>query len=309
MAARLSNLHLHSLFSDGMRTPEAIVREAARLGLGMLALTDHDTMGGTARFARACRAAGIVAVAACEVDVDDPAIGYDGELLAYFPGGAAAPRTEALLARSRRERLARMELLLAAARVQARRADLTVADMVALKQAALSEPGSEPAAVDPGQLSFGKVDLFMYLKARGALDPDLSYKKFRKDWFDSGRIPVRKIAKPDVAELVAAVRGDGGLVVIPHIGHLWDDDAGAMLHGKRPLPERLRVLRRLGVEGVERYWYGSAKKSAKINGLVAEHAAQFGYFFTFGSDCHGPGSGKETLADFSGPFERFPIQE
>ena len=259
MASLISNFHLHSRYSDGMRTPEGLVREAARLGLQALALTDHDTMGGTARFAKACRAAGIIAVSACEVDVDDPVIGYDGELLAYFPSGGPPLKTEALLARSRRERLARMELLLAAARAQTGRADLKVQDMVALKAADL-------VPVDPEQLSFGKVDLYAYLKARGALDPETTYKSFRRDWFDSGRIPVRKIAKPDVAELVAAVHGDGGLVVIPHIGHLWDDDTGAMRHGKKPLAERLRVLRRLGVEGVERYWYGSAKKSDRMGG-------------------------------------------
>lgn len=44
------DLHLHSIFSDGTDTPEAIVLAASELGLKAIALTDHDTLGGLERF-------------------------------------------------------------------------------------------------------------------------------------------------------------------------------------------------------------------------------------------------------------------
>jgi len=44
------DLHSHSLFSDGTETPEALALAADAAGLRALALTDHDTLAGLARF-------------------------------------------------------------------------------------------------------------------------------------------------------------------------------------------------------------------------------------------------------------------
>jgi error-prone DNA polymerase len=56
-----AELHCHSNFSflDGASHPEELVVEAARLGLGALALTDHDGFYGHVRFAEAARACGL----------------------------------------------------------------------------------------------------------------------------------------------------------------------------------------------------------------------------------------------------------
>src|SRR6201996_2545274 len=50
-----AELHCHSSFSflDGVATPGELVAEAARLGLEVLALTDHDGMYGVPQFAQA----------------------------------------------------------------------------------------------------------------------------------------------------------------------------------------------------------------------------------------------------------------
>ncbi|MGL4738629.1 MAG: PHP domain-containing protein [Cellulosilyticaceae bacterium] len=40
------DLHIHSNFSDGSHTPEAIIQEASRCGLRAIAITDHDTLLG-----------------------------------------------------------------------------------------------------------------------------------------------------------------------------------------------------------------------------------------------------------------------
>lgn len=42
------DLHIHSDFSDGKYAPAKIVEDAARNGLGLIALTDHDTLEGIA---------------------------------------------------------------------------------------------------------------------------------------------------------------------------------------------------------------------------------------------------------------------
>ena len=53
-----ADLHLHTSFSDGTYSPEELVSQAQRFGLGAIALTDHDSVEGCARTAQACAAAG-----------------------------------------------------------------------------------------------------------------------------------------------------------------------------------------------------------------------------------------------------------
>src|SRR6202023_197524 len=52
-----AELHCHSSFSflDGAAIPDELVAEAARLGLEVLAITDHDGMYGVPQFAQAAR--------------------------------------------------------------------------------------------------------------------------------------------------------------------------------------------------------------------------------------------------------------
>ena len=40
------DLHMHSTFSDGRYTPEMLVEENFKLGIKVLALTDHDCIDG-----------------------------------------------------------------------------------------------------------------------------------------------------------------------------------------------------------------------------------------------------------------------
>ena len=47
------DLHCHSSISDGALAPADVVRRAAARGVTMLALTDHDHLGGLAEAARA----------------------------------------------------------------------------------------------------------------------------------------------------------------------------------------------------------------------------------------------------------------
>ncbi|MEM7342075.1 MAG: error-prone DNA polymerase [Actinomycetota bacterium] len=95
-----AELHCHSSFSflDGASHPEALVEEAARLGLEALALTDHDGFYGVVRFAEAARAVGMPTVFGAELTLDklDVAPGQidpDGShllVLARDPEGYAA---------------------------------------------------------------------------------------------------------------------------------------------------------------------------------------------------------------------------
>jgi error-prone DNA polymerase len=67
-----AELHCHSSYSflDGASDPDALVAEAARLGVEALAITDHDGMYGVVRLAEAARVAGMGTVFGAELSLD-----------------------------------------------------------------------------------------------------------------------------------------------------------------------------------------------------------------------------------------------
>lgn len=67
------DLHLHSTFSDGTDTPEALASIGAQAGLDAMALTDHDNVRGAARFLDACRARQVTGLTGVEISAEVPA--------------------------------------------------------------------------------------------------------------------------------------------------------------------------------------------------------------------------------------------
>jgi len=299
-----ANLHLHSRFSDGSSWPEEIALDAAGQGLAMAALTDHDTLGGSIRFADACGRLGLKAVQACEIDVVEPEIDYKSEILAYFPRAASKgiTATKALLDGVLEGRRKRLEYFLYWSRTIFRREDLCFKDILKFRLASAG-PADEATVAS---LSWSKVDLFLYLKEKGLLSPKSNYNNFKKDWFVPGRFPKYRLSKPTVRACVEAIHADSGFAVIPHFGHLWNDDVAAMENDAANFESKLRHFRARGVDGIEMYWYLGNKRTEEINAFVAARAAPLGFFFTFGSDCHGSGTDKYTMGKFSGEFEGFP---
>src|SRR5690606_23753194 len=66
-----AELHCHSSYSflDGASDPDALVAEAVRLGVEVLAVTDHDGMYGVVRLAEAAAEAGIKTVFGAELSL------------------------------------------------------------------------------------------------------------------------------------------------------------------------------------------------------------------------------------------------
>ena len=67
---KFCDLHTHSVFSDGTWRPEDILREAERIGLCAVALTDHNTLAGIPDFLRAASGGSVEAVAGVEISTD-----------------------------------------------------------------------------------------------------------------------------------------------------------------------------------------------------------------------------------------------
>jgi hypothetical protein len=83
-----TDLHSHSIFSDGRQTPEEVIGERVRKHLDVVALSDHDVLTGVHRADVVARAHGLVLVPAMET-TSTIAFGTDHaeqiHVLAYWP--------------------------------------------------------------------------------------------------------------------------------------------------------------------------------------------------------------------------------
>ncbi len=100
---RRVDLHTHTLFSDGLLTPEAVVAHALEHSLAALAITDHDSVEGVER---ARVAAGSALELVPGIEVSSSLDGADLHILGYYVDPTDAGLLEAL-ARFREERLRR----------------------------------------------------------------------------------------------------------------------------------------------------------------------------------------------------------
>ena len=72
MSMTLIDLHTHSTASDGTDSPVELVRKAAQAHLGVLALTDHDTLSGLDEAEEEAGKQKIIFVRGCEISTATP---------------------------------------------------------------------------------------------------------------------------------------------------------------------------------------------------------------------------------------------
>ena len=98
------DLHLHTTASDGLCTPQELVRRAWNVGIRVMAVTDHDTVGGLMEASEAACSLGMEFIAGIEVTAVHH--GNDVHVLGYGLR-TDSPDLHAILAEQRRKRALR----------------------------------------------------------------------------------------------------------------------------------------------------------------------------------------------------------
>jgi len=243
------DLHSHTTASDGSLTPPELVREAARRGLRVLAITDHDSTDGLApALEEAARHPPLLIVPGIEINCDVE--GAEIHILGYYLDYEAAWFQDFCRAQ-RDERRARV------ARIAARLAELGMPidpeEVFALvREGSAGRPHVAQVMVNHGHVR----------SVREAFDKYLAAGK-------PGHVPRKKLAPADAVRLI---RGAAGVPVFAHPG-LSDRD------------EMIPGLIAAGLMGLECY-YGehSPVQTASYLQLCRDH----GLVATGGSDFHGP---------------------
>ena len=195
------DLHTHTTASDGRCSPAELVGRAARAGISILSVTDHDTTAAGREAGQACAGAGIVFVPGIEITA--VLAQADVHVLGYFIE-PEAPGLEAFLADQRARRIDRVRQMIV------RLAELGVA----LDADAIVRPAENTAGKTIGRPAIADA-----LIASGRV---ATRSEAFERWLARGRpafVP-RSGAAP--AEVIAQIHAAGGVASIAHpvlIGH------------------------------------------------------------------------------------------
>ena len=243
------DLHTHTIYSDGLATPEELVRRAKEKGLTGIALTDHDTVDGLPSFLGAGRKYDLHCIPGVELSTELE--GVEFHILGYqlnFDHGPLRRRLEQVIA-ARRERARRMLALLA--------------------QHGL--PLSWEKVVQGTPSAFvGRFQIYRALKAKKLIGPDADRKAFHHYLGPQGvaYVPHRELS---TLEAITLIRAADGWPVLAHPGRLGGD---------RFIP----LLVSHGLAGLEVFYpEHSPAQTRKYLALARE----FELFVTGGSDYHG----------------------
>jgi predicted metal-dependent phosphoesterase TrpH len=255
-----ADLHIHSSASDGAWSPEAIVRGAAAGRLDVIALADHDTIGGFAAADRTGKEVGVRVVPALEVSSTHR--NTDIHVLGYFVD-PDAPSLAAHTERAGRRRQERMQEML---------------ERLALQGIRVTYAAVE-AAAGPAREVIGRPHLAKALVAAGHASsvPD-AFDRLIGDGHPAF-VPTELL---DPAGAVRVVKTAGGIPV-------WAHPPAALLN------ELLPSLMREGLRGLE-VWRprGHRPDVERYEGVCRTS----GLLMSGGSDWHSPDGGT-ALGDFA----------
>jgi predicted metal-dependent phosphoesterase TrpH len=243
------DLHSHTTASDGTLAPRELVRLAARHGVRVLAVTDHDSTGGLAEAMDEAKSLPpLEVVPGLEINCD--VAGAEVHVLGYCVDWEAA-WFQQFLGAQREERRQRVY------RIAARLAELGMPidpeDVFALvKEGSAGRPHVAQAMVDRGYVKSVREAFDRYLSMNGPAN-----------------VPRRRFTP---AEAVGVIRRARGVPVLAHPGLANRDEL---------IPELVEA----GLLGLEAFY---PEHSAGQITAYREMCACLGLIATGGSDFHGP---------------------
>ena len=264
------DLHCHSTVSDGLLTPTQLVERAATRGVSMLALTDHDDLGGLDEARCVANKKNIIFINGVEISVT-----WRNRTL-HIVGLDVDPK----------------HLPLVQGLEAIRSGRVTRASNIAAQLDKFGVQGSLEGAYDyagEGGL-IGRTHFARFLAEQGyAKDVKSVFKKY----LVKGKPGYVSHQWAPLSDAVDWICGSGGKAVIAH--------PARYKLGKDLLDELLFEFRALGGSAIEVI---TASHTPEQSLLFAHHANRMGLLASRGSDFHGPG---ESYFDL-GRMPEFPVE-
>jgi len=252
------DLHMHTYYSDGRASPAELVGQAAKIGLKMMAITDHDNTRGAREAAPLAARAGIDLIPAIEFTCrwegeGAPAGNIDIDLLGYFVDWDALTfqiREHAALDDIR----ARVSSLCAAITAEGR--PLALAELL---------------AENPRYAGFVQL-IHVAVRKKIAANWEAGVALIDRLW------PAVRRSAYTVQDMIAAIHAAGGAAVLAHPAVITDDGRGWI--GS----DHMAILAEAGLDGLELYHHRLDQAARKHFSALAR---EFRLLVSGGSDEHG----------------------
>jgi 3',5'-nucleoside bisphosphate phosphatase len=258
------DLQSHSRHSDGALAPAEVVRSAADAGVQLLALSDHDSVGGVRDAREAGEELGVRVVPAVEISTIDVR-GADLHILGYLIDEGDAELLQRLEG-YRAQREGRATAIVEKIKELGFEVDQAALDARSAKGESIGRPHLAGAVVNhPANAE--------RLAAEGHHEPS----SFLVAYLIEGKPAFVPREGPSVPDAIGAIHDAGGLAVWAH--PFWDV---AESDAVRETVERFRSY---GLDGVECFY---PTHSAEQTAMLADQCAGLGLLSTGSSDFHGP---------------------
>jgi predicted metal-dependent phosphoesterase TrpH len=276
------DLQSHSTRSDGALEPAEVVAAAARAGVELLALTDHDTLAGVPEALKAGSEHGIVVIPAIEISAIDHPSHPEGHKRGAGGGGEGGAARELhilgyLVDHTDPSFNSRLEGFLADREQRTLRMAQSLRDLgFELDEQAIS---ARVSAGEPiGRPHLAEAALSHAANAQRLREREIDdIGSFIRAYLIEGRPAFCLRVTPTVAEAIEAIHGAGGVAIWAH--PFWDvsDSMEALA-----MIERFRAL---GIDGVEAFYVTHTPEQTK---LLANRCMELEMLSTGSADFHGP---------------------
>jgi len=253
------DLHCHSTASDGTLTPTELVARAAARGVTLLALTDHDDLGGLNEARAAAVRRGMTFVNGVEISVT-----WRKHTL-HIVGLGIDPSYPPLIEGLEKVRSGRSQ------RAQKMADELARVGLRGTLEGAYRYTGN------PNMI--GRTHFARYLVEAGYCK---DVKSVFNRYLASGKPGYVPHQWASLADAVAWIRGSGGIAVLAHPGRYM---TGRCSMGKTTLRELLAEFVALGGQALE---VVTGSHTPPQYAEFAGYAEEFGLLASCGSDFHGP---------------------
>jgi predicted metal-dependent phosphoesterase TrpH len=257
------DLHSHSTYSDGLLTPTQLVRRAVERGVDVLALTDHDDVGGLAEARSAVEGTQLRLIDGSELSVSWRDVTLHVIALGIDPACFELCNGLATIREGRTGRARRM------------------ADALAIAGIVDAYAGAMKYVTSERLISRSHFARFL-VEAGHARDTKDVFTKY----LVKGKPGYVSHEWASLRQAIDWIHAAGGQAVLAHPGRYKVDG--------RELRELLREFRDLGGDGLEVL---SSSHTAAQTAEFARHARIYGLRGSCGSDYHGPGESWADLGD------------
>lgn len=244
------DLHIHTTASDGSLTPTQVVQLARKKGFSLIAVTDHDTMGGVAEALEAGKKYNVDVVPGVEIS---SGVTLEVHMLGYGMS-PDHPVMKAMMEDMRAARVERMERIIE--NLQKMGVPITVEEVEAVAGGAIGRP-----------------HIAQVLIAHG-LVPDV--RTAFREYIGVGAKAYVERRKMTSEQVIANIRDAGGVPVLAHGGLLRISEV--------ELNQWIDSMAKKGLMGLECYHNAHTPQMERLLRAAAERN---GLLVTGGSDFHG----------------------